>query len=379
DGFNPGTTYYFSIEAVNAHGLRSEVSNQAAAYALTPLPPMNFKAVVSGSTVTLSWIAPAGYQNRIPFSDRFSPAYPYEIKAYRVYRATAPAAAEWVFQQEVSSDTLSWADGAGGDGDYYYHARSVNQAGASLPSYARNGVSGGLYFLGPDNETSLEISDGAGAAFFSDSGDPMQSYSVEITTSAGDLGGRVLKSVEFTAYRGGLQADPNFVLTEKARMKLYYRKSGDSIIPSAVPESNALSIFFHNGSRWLQMYGGVNTEERSVQLSTSYLGRYQLRSTERGGGFGADTAGLTNRLITPNGDGKNDTMVFIYDNPLGNTVKGRIYDLRGTLVASMTQGPVGNSLLWDARAGGRVVPGGIYIYQITAGAKRYNGTVAVIR
>ena len=281
--------------------------------------------------------------------------------------------------QEVSSDTFSWTDAAAGDGGYYYHARSVNQAGASLASYARNAAAGGLYFLGPDNETSLEIPDSAGAAFFSSSGDPMQSYSVEITTNAADLGGRVLKSVEFTAYRGGMQADPNFRLTEKARVKLYYHKSGDDIVPSAVPDASALSMFFYNGSRWLQMYGAVSAEDRSVQLQTSFLGRYQLRSTERSGGFSADAAGLLNRLITPNGDGKNDTMVFIYDNPQGNTVKGAIYDLRGTRVAAMTQGPIGNSLIWDPRSGGSAVPGGIYIYQITAGAKVYNGTVTVIR
>jgi gliding motility-associated-like protein len=138
-------------------------------------------------------------------------------------------------------------------------------------------------------------------------------------------------------------------------------------------------MYFHNGSRWLQMYGRVNDAERSVQLQTTLLGRYQLRTTERSGGFAADRAGLTNRLITPNGDGKNDTMVFIFDNPQEKEVKGRIYDLRGALVASMGPGPIANALVWDAKSGGQVVPGGVYIYQIEAQGTVYNGTVAVIR
>lgn len=138
-------------------------------------------------------------------------------------------------------------------------------------------------------------------------------------------------------------------------------------------------MFFYNGSRWLQLYGRVDARERSVALETSLFGRYQLRSTERTGAFSADRAGLVNRLITPNGDGKNDTLVFIYDNPQGAAVKGRVYDLRGTLMGAMKPGPLGNALVWDAKAGGRTVPGGVYLYQIESDGTVYNGTVAVIR
>ena len=138
-------------------------------------------------------------------------------------------------------------------------------------------------------------------------------------------------------------------------------------------------MYFNNGARWLQLYGVVDGAEQSVKLETSLLGRYQLRTTERTGSFSADRSGLTNRLITPNNDGKNDTMVFIFDNPQEKAVKGRIFDMRGALVAAMTAGPIVNSLKWDAKAGGQAVPGGVYIYQIEADGTVYNGTVAVIR
>ena len=379
EGFNPGTTYYFAMESINTHRLRSELSNPSASFALVPLAPMNFKIVRAGTSITTTWIAPAGYQNRIAFNDRFSPSSPYEVKKYQVFRATAPADAEWQFLAEVSSDTFSWTDVIGEGEEYYYHARAINQAGSSIPSYARDSLSGNLYFLAPDNQSILEVpADGTGA-FFSESADPLDSYSVEITTHPEDLGGRVVKSVSFRAYRGGLQADDSFKLSRNGVLKLFYRKSGSAIVPSAVADVKALSMYFHNGSRWLQMYGRVNDAERSVQLETTLLGRYQLRTTERSGGFAADRAGLTNRLITPNGDGKNDTMVFIFDNPQEKTVKGRIYDLRGALVATMGPGPIGNALVWDAKSGGQVVPGGVYIYQIEAQGTVYNGTVAVIR
>jgi hypothetical protein len=379
EGFNPGTTYYFNLQSMNLHRLYSELSNPAAAFALVPLPPMNFKIVRAPGAATMTWIPPAGYQNRIAFNDRFAPSYPYEVKTYQVYRATAPADAEWQFIAEVSSSVFTWTDSVADDENYYYHARAVNQAGISLPSYARNSLSGDLYFLAPDNQSILQVpADGIGD-FFSETADPMDSYNVEITTYPEDLAGRVVKSVGFRAYKGGLQADDSFRLTKNGVLKLFYRKSGSQILPSAQTDSKAVSMYFHNGSRWLQMYGRVNDSERSVQLETTLLGRYQLRTTERSGGFAADRAGLTNRLITPNGDNKNDTMVFIFDNPQDKDVKGRIYDLRGALVAQMVAGPVGNSLLWDAKSGGQVVPGGVYIYQIEAQGTVYNGTVAVIR
>ena len=379
EGFNPGTTYYFAIETVNSHKLRSELSNPAAAFALVPLAPMNFKIVRAGNAVTMTWIPPAGYQNRIAFNDRFAPTYPFEVRNYQVFRATAPANAEWQFLAEVSSATFSWTDIVADEDNYYYHARALNKAGASLPSYARNSLSGNLYFLAPDNLSILEVpADGIGA-FFSETNDPLDSYSVEISTFPEDLEGRVVKSVGFRAYRGGLQADDEFRLTKNGLLKLYYRKSGTQIVPSAQTDAKAISMYYFNGSRWLQMFGRVNDAERSVELETTLLGRYQLRTTERSGSFSADRAGLTNRLITPNNDGKNDTMVFIFDNPQGKEVKGRIYDLRGALVAQMQTGPVVNSLTWDAKSGGQVVPGGVYIYQIEVQGTVYNGTVAVIR
>lgn len=379
EGFNAGTTYYFALETLNAHSIRSELSNPAAAFALVPLAPMNFKLSRSGNAVTMTWIPPAGFQNRIPFDDRFHPSYPYEVKRYEVYRATAPADAEWVQIADVSTDTLTWTDIVPTADPYYYHARALNQAGVSMPSYARSSDSGGLYFLAPDNQSIFEVPQEGTGSFFSSSSDPMDVYTLEISTHQADLTGRVVKSVEFSAYRGGLRPDPLFQLDKEGTLKMYYAKAAGSIIPSAASDAKALSMYYYNGSRWLQMFGVVNETEHSVKLSTRLLGRYQLRLTERTGAFSADRAGLLNRLITPNGDGKNDTMVFIFDNPEEKHIKGRIFDLHGALVATMKPGPVANSLVWDAKSGGQVVPGGVYIYQLEGDSKVYNGTVVVVR
>ena len=92
--------------------------------------------------------------------------------------------------------------------------------------------------------------------------------------------------------------------------------------------------------------------------------------------------GLSNRFITPNGDGLNDFAVFTFSNPLGSEVVGRIFDLRGALVSSMSVDPSLSSRfnrVWDGKSNGVSAQPGIYIYRIEAEDKVYTGTVTVIR
>jgi hypothetical protein len=101
--------------------------------------------------------------------------------------------------------------------------------------------------------------------------------------------------------------------------------------------------------------------------------------------------GPTNKIITPNGDGKNDTVVFLFNNPLASDVSARIYDIKGrTVAASLPFGPClsggaqpncngRESREWDAKANGQIVPGGVYIYVIEVEGLVFSGMVVVIR
>lgn len=90
-------------------------------------------------------------------------------------------------------------------------------------------------------------------------------------------------------------------------------------------------------------------------------------------------SGLTNRILTPNGDRLNDWAVFRYDNPRASEVSGRVHDLKGAFVASLAPGPVADSLMWDGRCNGQTVPSGIYVYVIQSEERVFTGTVVVIR
>jgi hypothetical protein len=89
------------------------------------------------------------------------------------------------------------------------------------------------------------------------------------------------------------------------------------------------------------------------------------------------------RIFTPNGDGYNDKARFEFDNPEQLPIGGTVFDLSGARVARLQPGQSTNSvdvLLWDGKdVDGRVVAGGIYIYQIEFQGKTATGTVVVAR
>jgi gliding motility-associated-like protein len=141
-----------------------------------------------------------------------------------------------------------------------------------------------------------------------------------------------------------------------------------------------MSVYWYNGKGWVQLFGRLDTLSQTLTIQTKFFGQYQLRTVERAGGFSFNAAGVSNRFITPNGDGKNDNIVFTFDNPTDALVTGKIFDRQGRVVAgSLPAGPISNSLIWDGSAGGRSAPGGVYIYQISAEGKTYTGTVVIIK
>jgi gliding motility-associated-like protein len=303
-----------------------------------------------------------------------------ELTGYRVYGATSPIAAAWTpISSLVSTGTLSWAVD---QSTAYYYVRAANTAGLSRPSIIRRLDPPEAYLVSPDGRTHYTLPVACADALAGTTAD--DAYLIEVSSNPAELVGRVVKSVVFMAWRGGVTAVPNFTFDCMGRLRLRYEKSSSGAVQLSGAETAAaapeqLSVFWNNGTKWVQLYGVLDSLEQTVTVEAKYLGKYQLRAVERVGGFNFDTANLSNRMLTPNGDGKNDAVVFTFDNPRASEVKGRIFDLKGAEVATMVPGPVSNSLMWDGKAGGNVVPGGVYIYQLESEEKTFNGTVVVIK
>lgn len=84
------------------------------------------------------------------------------------------------------------------------------------------------------------------------------------------------------------------------------------------------------------------------------------------------------RFVTPNGDRKNDTADFRYENPQDSAGTIRIFELRGRLTATVPIVPgctTGCSVSWDPRG----AADGIYIYVLTIDQTSKSGVVVVVR
>ncbi|MBI3566026.1 MAG: hypothetical protein HY079_12580, partial [Elusimicrobia bacterium] len=352
-----------------------------------PQAPFGVALTTGAATAVLRWMPVARFADFAPFAVSTAPTAD-EVSGYHVYRATSPTRGGWTDMAVLSTATLSWTDLASGP-QYYYHVRSENSSGLSERSAVRAAGDLTAYSVAPDDMSYWQILGADVGAIEGAGGDPMTAYLIVPSSRPMDLGalqGRVMKSVVYDAYLGGVSFTPNFATRAPGVLRLRYElASSTGVTPSArvggVPATPGnLSIYWYNGARWVQLYGSVDQSNQMMTISTKFSGQYQLRVVERATAFSFDASGVSNRFVTPNGDGRNDNVVFTFDDPADAAVTGKILDLRGrVVVSSLPPGPVTHSLMWDGTAGGRPVPGGVYVYQIVSEGRTYSGTVVVIR
>jgi gliding motility-associated-like protein len=89
--------------------------------------------------------------------------------------------------------------------------------------------------------------------------------------------------------------------------------------------------------------------------------------------------GVSNRFLTPNGDGRNDNVLFRFSNPRDSAGTVKIYDLRGHSLTTIPVNPGDTSESWDGRVDGRTVDSGVYVYVVQVEGVSVAGTVVVIR
>jgi gliding motility-associated-like protein len=354
-----------------------------------PQAPFGVALSSTAATVTLQWMPVTRFFDGTPFVVTTSPAAN-ELSGYHVYRSTTPIQAAWSdVSLALSTATLTWTDLAGGP-QYYYHVRAENGAGLSDRSVVRTGATKSAFVVAPDDVSYFEIKAPDVSPLEGVQANPNSAYLIQVSSHPQDLGGlngRVMKSLEFDAYQGGQLLTPDFKIAEPGLLRMHYDVTASTLVsPSALfasavtPSPENMSVYWFNGTAWVQLYGKLDPTSRTMTIATRFFGQYQLRVVERTGGFAFNQAGVSNRFITPNGDGKNDNVVFTYDNPRDSAVTGKIFDRQGrTVVSSLPPGPVSNSLMWDGTAGGRSVPGGVYIYQIQAEGQTFGGTVVIIK
>jgi len=204
--------------------------------------------------------------------------------------------------------------------------------------------------------------------------------SIERRARPEDCGVGVAAAAEFNAVPSGGAPIKYFHFDQPAQVVLHY--AGGAAVSAqdkAMVASGSVAMYWYDGREYRQIYGKVDTAAQTVTALTPNLGLFEVRPQASFSGAFAVT-NISDRVITPNGDGLNDLLIITYiPGPDTAVVSGKIYDLKGGYVADMSASLGAGTLNWDGKMNGRVVAGGVYAYEIKGGGKKFTGTVVVAR
>ncbi|MBI5201821.1 MAG: fibronectin type III domain-containing protein [Elusimicrobia bacterium] len=401
------TTFYYHVYTYGSGVAPNTYSVSVSTQVFLDLPPNSPAGLTSylspdKKQIALSWNPVLSNDDGSLFHSTSAPKT-VELTRYDVYRATSVDHAGWTrvssapvggnFFTETIPDLSQ---------NFYYRVAAVDSLQKETRSIILS-TENEFFVVSPDEVSRFRFP-AALAKELNNGGNKYGSdLAIRVSTLPASGLDKVYKASEFEVVKvpgGEKVSDFNFSRAD-GELSLHYDVVNGLVVPSdaalavalgrpaavepasgqirASEADRQLGMYWHNGQKFVKLFGKVDTGGQLVRVNTSMPGTYQVRGLARTAGFDLDLSGMSNKAITPNGDGRNDQVVFTFDNPRDSQISGEIFDVTGARITSMSAGPLPNTLQWDARAGGRVVPSGVYVYQLRGEGKTFNGTVVVIR
>ena len=392
-GLAPLTTYYYRVRAVNGDGLFSAPSSTVSAFTsnagdvLGPIAPAGLKGFLdtTGNVFTLTW-EPVQYN-----VDGSSIT---DLAGYYIYRRDSLTGAG-IRVTPAPLTSPAFADSVGG-AIYYYTIRAVdfggNESDHSL--IADSSPDANIIYLSTDGVSHVlmpaTVNDLLRSAY-NKYGVPL---TIQLSEEALPSDTTVVRNIRLKLVR----VDTGEVLTDIAFAKpqavvaVGYNLIGGELGagapagggPALAATPDQLSLYWFNGVTWVRIGGTLDAAAQAIKTKSSFLGNYQLRASANPSTLSLSAGNVYPRLFTPNGDGLNDRVYFILENPNNVVVSGEILDKEGrhvrTLPPSTANAGIGTTLIWDGKDDrGNVVPGGAYIYKLSGEGRSFTGTVGVAR
>lgn len=142
---------------------------------------------------------------------------------------------------------------------------------------------------------------------------------------------------------------------------------GGTITGTNKPETTA-SIALWDGFEWRRLGGLINA---AINTITTRIGTLNYMAIVPAGFTAPEDRRPMRKIITPNGDGQNDDLLFAL-----NDGRVEIFDIGGHRVRTV----YGTNPVWDGRDdNGEILESGVYIYQYEAEGKRVSGLVSIAK
>jgi hypothetical protein len=355
-----GVTYYWKVIAKDTASNRTD--SNTGRFFVTLQEKLKPPAYVSGQLFysreyfTVIWSAVTEYEDGTPCN---------ELGGYNVYESTVGAFSGFSLKQFVGVSRSSYSFEVNKK-EYYYFVRSVTVTGSeSGDSQAISSSSSPVIVtLSPDRSASLAYS-------LSLSG-ILESGGLEVSIDRSDNIYDIKVTKDGVEIRGYAFAEP---------MTLSFDHDSQAQGFSASAAAGYPAVFWNNGVEYVKLGGELSPVDGKLYVRVNRSGLYKVSqvTAQDDGGFSFNI--VPRKIFTPNADGINDDIRFIYTNSTGEQVSGEIYDLTGAFVCRLAiRDDQGTYLAWDGKNGsGTYVRKGIYIYQIKCGSKYYNGTVVVVK
>lgn len=397
-GLTPLTTYYYRVVAINGGDVESQPTAVLAVMTALrvdntpPNQPGGLEGVLdpSGRAFTLLWETVDYNADGTPITD---------LAGYNIYRRDTLTGAPTRLNA-LPINVTAFADRVDGR-TFYYTIRAIDSSGNESEDslIADSSSEENVIFIGADNISSVfmpqEVNDLLRSNY--------NKYGVPLTITLREdpvaPNTDVLRTIRLQLRRLDTKDELNDLAfaSPQAVISIGYNLVNGQLMtgaPNSVQEAppagalavtpDQLCLYWHNGVTWVKIGGTLDLAAQAVKTRSSYLGSYQLRVGQKATSLSLEKGNVYPRVITPNGDGLNDRVNFVFENPNNASLTGEILDMEGRFVATLpppsTTTGIGTTTSWDGRdMNGSVVPSGVYIYRIRGEGKTFNGTVAVAR
>ncbi len=394
-GITPGVTYTYRLRALNNLNVPTVYSN---VIMLTIPGSASLPRVPTGFSVTRTQTGASTFAIDFTWhavTERTDGTTLSNLDGYIIYTSTSllTPRSQWV---ALSTEPVAnWTTTSNGS-ITYYTLRTIDADG-QMSDFSRvldDSEDRNHFFFADDNVSRIQLPQSSADIFLRANNTYGADLDLVFTQVSAEETGRVAKSMTVSLLNYDTQTEitnPTFTMPI-LRGVLGYTVQGGVVVQGSPASTTAriplistgeaaeeLSLFWFNGNEWVKTTGVVNTADNTMSFTAPRIGRFQIRAASHG--TGATLTRVYPRIITPNGDGWNDKVVFEFDNPQLLPLTGKIYDLSNAFVAEAVPGIAADTtIVWDGKdESGKPVPGGIYLYQIDQGGEAASGTVVVAR